>query len=221
METGAHEKRMPKTQSNTKFQLTFGKREQRILKGPERCLSNEGPQLSDSVADNFKKSENVTVMRNLKFRPCGLYVIGFIGQYKLVWLVDTGAVRNILSYERYNILPGDVKFLLHEDGSQVLVADGRRPSTYGTGNLTVRIGKQDVSKSVLVADIEDCAILGMEFLSAVDTKIDLVEEQLVMNGEEIDCCNQNCQQVSFRFVTRRLVTIEPHSEAVIPFHLLH
>ena len=74
---------MPKTQSKTKFQSTFGKREQGILKDPERCLNDEGPQLNDNVADNFKESENVTVMRDSKFRPCGLYVTGFIGQFKL------------------------------------------------------------------------------------------------------------------------------------------
>mgnify|MGYP002260291195 CR=1 FL=1 len=132
---------MPKTQSKTKFQSTFGKREQGILKGPEGCLNDEGPQLSDNVADNFKESENVTVMRDLKFRPCGLYVIGFIGQYKIDWLVDTGATRNILSYECYNRLPEDLKFPLHV--SQVLVVDGRRANTYGTGNLPVRVGRQD------------------------------------------------------------------------------
>ena len=43
----------------------------------------------------------------------------------------------------------------------------------------------------------------------------------MINGEEIDCCNQNCQQVSFRCVTRPLVTIQPHSEKVIPVQLLH
>lgn len=130
---GTHEKRMPKTQSNTKFQSTFGKREQGILQGPARCLTHEGPQLSDRVANNFKKSETVTAMRNLKFRPCGRYVIGFIGHYKLVWLVDTRAMRNI-SHECYNRLPEDLQFPLHEDGSQVLVADGRRANTHGTGN---------------------------------------------------------------------------------------
>ena len=36
-----------------------------------------------------------------------------------------------------------------------------------------------------MAHNEDCAILGMEFLSAVDAKIDLVEQQLVINGEEM------------------------------------
>jgi len=74
---------------------------------------------------------------------------------------------------------------------------------------------------VLVADIEDYAILGMVFLSDKDGKIDLAKQQLVMNGEEIDLCSESCKQLSLRCVTRRLVTIEPHCEAVIPLHLLH
>ena len=163
----------------------------------------------------------MTVLPDQKSRPHGLYVIGFIGQCKLVWLVDTGAMRNILSYECYKRLPESLKFPLHEDGSQVFVADGRKTSTYGSGRLSVKIGSQDVNISVLVADIEDSAILGMEFLSDVDGKIDLVQQQLVMNGEEIDLCSESCQQLSLRCVTRRLVTIEPHCEAVIPVHLLH
>ena len=97
-----------------------------------------------------------------KPRPFRLYVTGFVGQCKIVWLVDTGAVRNILSYECYKRLPEAFKFTLREDGSQVFVADGRRTNTYGTGDTTLRIGTQDVSLSVLVADIEDCAIQGLK-----------------------------------------------------------
>lgn len=163
----------------------------------------------------------MTVVPNRRSRPYGLYVIGFIGQCKVVWLVDTGAVRNVLSYECYKRLPEDAKFPLREDGSQVFVADGRRTNTYGTGEITIRIGTQDVSLRVLVADIEDSAILGMEFLSDVDAKIDLVQQQLLINGEEIDCCSESFQQLSLRCVTRRVVVIEPHCEAVIPVHLIH
>ena len=74
---------------------------------------------------------------------------------------------------------------------------------------------------MLVANIADSAILGMEFLPDVDGKIDLVQQQLVKNGEEIDLCSESCQQLSFTCVTRRLVTIEPQCEAVIPVDLLH
>ena len=52
----------------------------------------------------------------------------------------------------------------------MFVADGRKTTTYGSGRLSVKTGSQDVNISVLVADIEDSAILGMEFLSDVDGK---------------------------------------------------
>ena len=113
-------------------------------------------------------------------------------------------MRNILSYECYKRLPESLKFPLHEYGSQVFVADGRKTTTYGIGRLSVKIGSQDVNISVLVADIEDFALLGMEFLSDGDGKIDLVQQQLVMNGEEIDLCGESCQQLSLRCITRRL-----------------
>ena len=117
-------------------------------------------------------------------------------------------MRNILSYECYKRLPEAFKFTLGEDGSQAFVADGRRTNTYGTGDMTLRTGTQDVSLSVLVTDIEDCAILGMEFLSDVDAKIDLVQQQLVINEEAVDCCSESCQQLSLRCVTRRVVAID-------------
>ena len=39
----------------------------------------------------------------------------------------------------------------------------------------MRIGSHDIGISVLVADIEDSAILSMDFLSDINAKIDLVQ----------------------------------------------
>ena len=50
-------------------------------------------------------------VRSTKSRPFGLYVTGFVGQCKIVWLL------NILSYECYKRLPEAFKFTLREDGS--------------------------------------------------------------------------------------------------------
>ena len=40
----------------------------------------------------------------------------------------------------------------------MFLADGRQTNKYGTGELSVRFGIQNVNKSALVADIEDPAI---------------------------------------------------------------
>lgn len=85
----------------------------------------------------------------------------------------------------------------------------------------MRIRSQDVSISVLVEDIEDSVLLGMDILSDVDAKIDLLQQQLVINGEAIGCCSNGCQQLSRRRVTRRIAVIETNSEVVIPVHFIH
>ena len=80
----------------------------------------------------------------------------------------------------------------------------------------MRIGSQDVGISLSVADIEDSAILRMDFLSDVDAKIDLVQQQLVINEKKIDCCSESGLQLSLRCITRRLVVIEPQCKAGVP-----
>ena len=67
-------------------------------------------------------------------------------------------MRNVLFYEFYKRLPESLKFSLHEYGSQVFLADGRQTNKYGTGELSVRVGSQNVNISALVGDIEDSAI---------------------------------------------------------------
>lgn len=62
-------------------------------------------------------------------------------------------------------------------GLQVLVADRRQTTTYDTRQLSVRTGSQDANTSVLVVNIENFAILGIDFLSDMDANIDLVQTQ--------------------------------------------
>ena len=42
----------------------------------------------------------------------GLYLPGFIGGTRVMWLIDTGAVCSILSLKIYDSLPASVKFSL-------------------------------------------------------------------------------------------------------------
>ena len=104
---------MSQIQRKTGIYSAFGKREEGVPEGPGGCLCNhlQGLTVSDNVASSG--DGRMTVLPNQKSRPHGLYVIGFIGQCKLVWLVYTGAMRNILSYECYKKLSESLKFPLH------------------------------------------------------------------------------------------------------------
>ena len=55
-----------------------------------------------------------------------LYLPGFIDRTRVMWLIDTGAARSILSFKIYNSLPASVKFNLRSVNSAIVLADGQQ-----------------------------------------------------------------------------------------------
>ena len=90
-----------------------------------------------------------------------------------MWLIDTVAARSVLSFEVYNSLPASVKFSLSSENSANALANGQQAKTYGVGHVVMRLGNSEFQMHVIVAEIEDEGILGMDFLSQVDSRIDI------------------------------------------------
>ena len=88
--------------------------------------------------------------------------------------------------------------------------------THGLGHVVVRLGTKEFEMHVIVAEVEDEGILGIYFLSQVDSRIDIVKNQVSINGEVFDCCNFKNQPLSSRCMGRRLTYIEPYTEVIVP-----
>ena len=80
-----------------------------------------------------------------------------------MWLMDTGAARSILSFKIYNSLPASAKFSLSSANSAIALADGQQAKTHGLGHVVVCLGTKDFEMHVIVAEVEDEGILGMDF----------------------------------------------------------
>ena len=76
--------------------------------------SSSGPRGEGGVG-NFEKNETVTELMR-KERLHGLHTTGFLEYCKIVWLLDTGFVRNILSHQTNKRLHKTLQFL-HEEGT--------------------------------------------------------------------------------------------------------
>ena len=133
-----------------------------------------------------------------------------------MWLIDTGAARSVLSFEVYNSLPASVKFSLSSENSAIALANGQQAKTYGVGHVVMRLGNSEFQMHVIVAEIEDEGILGMDFLSQVDSRIDIATNQLSINGEVFDCSDFKNQPLSSRCMVRRSTMIEPNTEVIVP-----
>ena len=69
----------------------------------------------------------------------------------------------------------------------IALANGQQAKTHGVGHVVVRLGTKEFQMHVVVAEIEDECILGMDFLSQADSHIDSVKNQVSINGEVFDC----------------------------------
>ena len=79
----------------------------------------------------------------------------------------------------------------------------------------MRLGNSEFQMHVIVAEIEDEGILGIDFLSQVDSRIDIATNQLSINGEVFDCSEFKNQPVSSRCMVRRSTMIEPNTEVIV------
>ena len=104
-----------------------------------------------------------------------------------MWLIDTGAACSILSVEIYDSLPASVKFSLSSASPAISLADGQQAKTHGVVHVVVHLGTKEFQMHVVVAGIEDEGILGMDFLSQADSHIDIVKNQVSIDGEVFDC----------------------------------
>ena len=118
-------------------------------------------------------------------------------------MIDTGAARSVLSFKVYNSFPASVKFSLSSENSAIALANGQQAKTYGVGHIVMRLGNSEFQMHVIVAEIEDEGILGMDFLSQVDSRFDIATNQLSINGEVFDCSEFKNQPVSSRCMVRR------------------
>ena len=131
-------------------------------------------------------------------------------------MIDTGAARSVLSFKVYNSFPASVKFSLSSENSAIALANGQQAKTYGVGHVVMRLGNSEFQMHVIVAEIEDEGILGMDFLSQVDSRIDIATNQLSINGEVFDCSDFKNQPLSSRCMVRRSTMIEPNTEVIVP-----
>ena len=100
--------------------------------------------------------------------------------------------------------------------SEITLADGQQANTHGLGHSVLRLGTKEFLMHVIVAEVEDEGILGMDFLSQADSHIDIVKNQVSINGEVFDCFDFKNQPLGSSCVVRRSTVIEPNTEVIVP-----
>lgn len=152
---------------------------------------------NDSCSENKDRPDqqnHAEVIRRKIPKCSGIYIKGSVHGVPVYYTVDTGASRTIVSWRIFNQIPKSNCPSIQVDKQVPLEqANGTLLEMTGMTNLDLHLGDQVFpNREVVVADIKDDVLLGMDMGKTMDV---IVSEKLVkIDGKPVACThiNGNC-----------------------------
>ena len=131
-----------------------------------------------------------------KLRQDGIYVEGKIQGTSVNFTVDTGATKTVMSERTYNQIPEQVRPELKGSCSLTSVS-GEPLREHGKATFNVELGTEKMEEEIVVADVEDEALLGLDILFNEERHVDikLSEGEIILNSTSIPCTKVNHGEV--------------------------
>ena len=149
----------------------------------------------------------------------GIFVDGKVEDVKLKFTADTGATVTISSERVFKQIPAEKRPQLN--GSSMLKDVSGYPVTeHGTAKVHLELGPLKLTQTVVVADIEDHALLGDDvMMEHPDGPADLILSlrKIVIGGCEIPC--QIVGKIARRAVAADHYIIPGHSEVLVDVYV--
>ena len=144
---------------------------------------------------------------------------GNIEGVEVSFLVDTGANITIVRPDVYYRIQEHTRPALKDKKIEMVMADGKSLSFLGQGHFLMNIGNDDgvgIRHEVWVANIELEGILGYDFLSRFDCKLECGKGEMKLQNRDVKCSTGKPQSSCNRVVVDTTVCIPPGGEIVLP-----
>ena len=146
-------------------------------------------------------------------RSSGLFVSACVNGKPLNSLVDTGATLTIISSRVWETV-GNSSSTLNSFEQVISTALGNPIEVKGKTNVHIKVSKSSCYMEVIIADIDNEAILGLDFLERNNCKIDIAQGNLMIQDETIKLDHVGYVGCS-RIVAKDMVEIPPRSQRII------
>ncbi|CAC5386872.1 unnamed protein product [Mytilus coruscus] len=146
----------------------------------------------------------------------GLFVRAKINDKYLAFLVDTGANVTILSKKFIDEINPSLLPKINPVNINLITATGDSAPFIGQVDVEICLGDHIYYHNVLVADISNEGIIGMDFLVTHDCDVLLSQNKLKIKGEIIQCFHYASSAKScYRVAIQETVNVPPNSEMIV------
>ena len=146
-----------------------------------------------------------------------MYVKGKVNSIPVTFTADTGASRTIISTRVFERIEAEQRPEL-ERSSWLVGAGGTPIKEWGKTELTLSLGPLELIKDVIVAEIEDEALLGFDILRGSEfgpVDILLSKNRMIVDGVEIPVFQVSKDKRLRRVTVADDVSVPGKSEAVV------
>lgn len=152
-----------------------------------------------------------------KFGDEGLFVSTEIHGNPVTMLVDTGASVTILKREIFETLKPSCPNLLKPVDLNLTTATGEIAPLLGKIVVDIKLGNYSFSHEILVADIQNDGILGIDFLSTNKINVLLSKSCLSVKRNKIPCFhfNKKLKPRVCRIAVSEDIVVPPDTEVII------
>ena len=150
-------------------------------------------------------------------KGAGVYVRGSIGGIPVWFTIDTGATRTIVSNRIFKKLKEHKQSLVEPSQDNLMSQAGGDPLVEcGRAKLTLDFGPQTITREVIIAEIQDDVLIGMDIGENMDVLS--TQNKLILDGQEIPCTfvKSNTSRRVFVAVDYEIPAL---SEAIIEAHI--
>ena len=154
-------------------------------------------------------------------RPDGIYVPGTVEGVNVIFTADTGACKTVLSKKIFHSIPFQKRPKLRKT-SPLTGASGENVKLLGKANFKIKLGSLEICTDLVVADIEDECLLGIDILQGKQGgSADILLSKGIINlrGVSIPCIQINNTEVIRRVTTADHCIIPAYCEAVIDVYI--
>ena len=164
----------------------------------------------------------ITYRNKPRRKTTGLYVDVKLEGVDMSFTVDTGATRTIISQEIFNRIPSEKRTqLVSKEVLRPMVgANGSRINTYGRYEVEIEIGSLKLQKDVVVAEIQDEGLMGMDILDngSGDNRIHLNPPAIEIDGVKCPCRKYGPQGIR-RVRAADHFLIPAYTEQILPVYV--
>ena len=143
---------------------------------------------------------NIETIHKKTPKSNGIYVKGSIYRIPIWFTIDTGASRTVVSTRVYNKMNTKNRPTLQSHHHIALEqADGAPLDMEGTVLISMNLGETTLEKEVIIADIKDDVLVGMD----IGNKVDIITSQrkIVIDDQEIPTHTSSRERQSTRFLS--------------------